>query len=461
VTRAGERGSEDLSRRLRQLPAVDRIAQTLDPDAAEVTRVSVARRAIDEARDRIRAGAEGSFEEVAARAQELIQESERSLLQPVINATGVLIHTNLGRVPLGQQQLEAVTRVAGTYSNLEYDLNVGHRGSRYVHTTSLIRSLTGAESALVVNNNAAAVLIALAALCQGREVLVSRGELIEIGGEFRVPDIMTASGAVLAEVGTTNRTRLEDYERAITSDTAAILKVHPSNYRLIGFTASVAAPDLARLARGRGVAFLHDIGSGLVEPPIEAGWLRGEPTVRAGVSDADIVTFSGDKLLGGPQAGVLAGRKKLIEKISKHPLMRAVRVDKMTLAALEKTLMMYLQGHRDRLPLWEMASAPVEELEARARGLITRLATTQASRVKAVTCRSVMGGGSLPGAEIDSWGVTLTHPSRSAAEIERNLRHGAPPIIARIEDDNVVLDLRTVSPQEDEEILQRLEKVLA
>jgi L-seryl-tRNA(Ser) seleniumtransferase len=460
MTQAGERGFEDLSRRLKELPAVDQIARTLDPNVPKETRVGVARRAIDEARDLIRAGGAGSFEEVAARAQELIVATDRSLLQPVINATGVLIHTNLGRVPLGAAQLDAVTTIAGTYSNLEYDLNAGRRGSRYVHARSLLQSLTAAESALVVNNNAAAVLVALAALCRGREVIVSRGELIEIGGEFRVPDVMTASGALLTEVGTTNRTHLEDYERAISSDTAAILKVHPSNYRLVGFTASVEARDLARLARGRGVTFLHDLGSGLVEAPSEAGWVSGEPTIRAAVADADIVTFSGDKLLGGPQAGVLAGRMGLVDQISKHPLMRAVRVDKMTLAALEVTLTMYLQGRGDLLPLWQMAIVPAKDLELRAHALVARVSAPGTSAVQATRCRSVTGGGSLPGAEVDSWGVALKHPSRSTAEIGRALRHGSPPIIGRIEDDRVILDLRTVAPEQDEQLASMLGSVL-
>jgi L-seryl-tRNA(Ser) seleniumtransferase len=450
-------GSEDLSRRLRELPSVDRVARSLMEDVAETTRTAVARRAIDEERDRIRRGGEGSsFENVMVRAEELLRDRDRARLQPLINATGVLIHTNLGRVPLGDRQLDAVKAVSENYSNLEYDIGTGRRGSRYAHATSLVAAITGAESGLVVNNNAAAVLVILAALCSGREVIVSRGELIEIGGEFRVPDVMASSGARLVEVGTTNRTHLADYERAISNDTAAILKVHPSNYRLVGFTAAVEARDLARLARGRKVPFLHDLGSGFLSAPPGASWAEAEPAVSAAIAEgADIVTFSGDKLLGGPQAGLIAGRNRLIDKISKHPLMRAVRVDKMTLAALEVTLAMYLEGEGDSLPLWRMAATPPEELEARARAVATRI-SGKGMHAEAVACRSVTGGGSLPGAEIDSWGVVLSHADRSAAELERNLRYGTPPVIARIDGDRVLLDLRTVAPYQDD-ILCRLD----
>jgi L-seryl-tRNA(Ser) seleniumtransferase len=454
-------GSEDLARRLRELPPVERVAGALDGTTPHETRIGVARRAIDDAREAIRAdGRSPSVEDIVTRAQEYLRAAARALLQPVINATGVLIHTNLGRVPLGAQQLDAVRAVAETYSNLEYDLDTGRRGSRYGHARALVATIAGAEAALVVNNNAAAVLVVLAALCSGREVIVSRGELIEIGGEFRVPDVMAASGARLVEVGTTNRTHLADYERAITSDTAAILKVHPSNYRLVGFTATVEAGALARLARGRGVAFLHDLGSGLVEVPPGAHWAAADPAVRDSVAEgADIVTFSGDKLLGGPQAGVIAGRHALIEKISKHPLLRAVRVDKMTLAALEATLAMYVGGEGDQLPLWQMAAAPLEGLEARARALADQVNADGAVTAVAAACRSVTGGGSLPGAEIDSWGVALRYPGRSTAELERALRHSTPPVIGRIEANRLLLDLRTVPARQDPTLLSILSEL--
>jgi L-seryl-tRNA(Ser) seleniumtransferase len=447
-------GFEDLPRRLRELPAVDRVARVLPETVPQDARTGASRRAIDEARDRIRAGdTDPSFDEVVARAGELLEAAGRTRLQPVINATGVLIHTNLGRVPLGARQLDAVRDIAASYSNLEYDVDSGRRGDRHQHARTLIASVTGAESALVVNNNAAAVLVVLAALCSGREVIVSRGELIEIGGEFRVPEVMAASGARLVEVGTTNRTHIADYERAISSETAAILKVHPSNYRLVGFTAAVEARELARLAKGRKVAFLHDLGSGLVQAPAEAPWAAVEPAVSAAVGEgADIVTFSGDKLLGGPQAGVVAGRRALIEKIAKHPLMRAVRVDKMTLAALEVTMAMYLEGNTDRLPLWQMATFPLDDLEARARTLAAQVRQHGGLSAEAAPCRSLTGGGSLPGTEIDSWAIALSASGRSADELARTLRRARPPVIARIEDDRLLLDLRTVIPTQDEAV---------
>ena len=396
-----------------------------------------------------------------AEARALLAEHDRSMLIPIINATGVLLHTNLGRAPLGPRQLEAVARVAGGYSNLEYDLSAGHRGSRYAHARRLLTALTGAEAALVTNNNAAAVLVTLATLAAGREVIISRGELIEIGGEFRIPDIMETSGANLVEVGTTNRTHLADYERAITADTAAILKVHPSNYRVVGFTTTVAPRDVARLARGRKICFIHDIGSGLVNASPSWG---AEPTVADALEDgADVVTFSGDKLLGGPQAGVIVGRAEQVEMIARHPLMRALRVDKMTLAALEETLRIYLEGAAHELPLWTMASASGEELESRANALASQLETVvgDAAKIEAVTHGSLAGGGSVPGAELASWAVAIAHATRSAAEIERSLRFGRPPVIARVEDDRVLVDLRTIAPSQDGVVAAAVSAALA
>jgi L-seryl-tRNA(Ser) seleniumtransferase len=373
-------------------------------------------------------------------------------LQPVINATGVLIHTNLGRVPLGPRQIEAVQAVAMGYSNLEYDVSTGRRGSRYSHAGALLTQLTGAEAALVVNNNAAAVLVTLAALCGGREVVISRGELIEIGGEFRIPEVMSSSGARLVEVGATNRTHLADYERAITPETAAILKVHPSNYRVVGFTASVEARELARLSRGRGVCFIHDVGSGLVAPGT-AEWTREEPSVSDSIEDgADIVTFSGDKLFGGPQAGVIAGRRDLVTKIERHPLMRALRVDKMTLAALEATALMHLRGETAEVPLWAMALTGSDELERRCRALAERLETAVGAggaKLEVVATEAVTGGGSLPGQTLPSWGLSIVHPELSSDEVARRLRRREPPVIVRVEDDRVVADLRTVPAEAD------------
>jgi L-seryl-tRNA(Ser) seleniumtransferase len=442
--------------RLRALPAVDRVVERLAAEIPHIVAAEAARVAIQEARTRVQAGADApGLDELVGAARELVERQRRGLLRPVINATGVLIHTNLGRAPLGEEQLAAVENVARSYSNLEYDLDEGRRGSRYSHARALLTALTGAESALVVNNNAAAVLLVLASLCASREVIISRGELIEIGGEFRIPDVMATSGARLVEVGTTNRTHMGDYERAITQDSAAILKVHPSNYRVVGFTASVPARELARLARGRGIMFFHDLGSGLVASPEDAEWTRNEPPVEAALADgADVVTFSGDKLLGGPQAGVIVGRADLIERIARHPLLRAVRPDKMTLAALEATLHIHLRGASSELPLWRMATSPTEKLETRARTLAEALSQLAGVKAEAVPTRAVTGGGSLPGGEIPSWAVAVTHAEKGAEDAERALRFGATPVIARIEDDRVLLDLRTVAASDDARLKQ-------
>jgi L-seryl-tRNA(Ser) seleniumtransferase len=463
-------GSEgDLQDRLRSLPGVDRVMEAIAASVPRARAAAAARRAIDEARAAIRAGAGAeSFDSVVKRASSILAEEGRAELGRVINATGVMIHTNLGRVPLGRVQLDAVAEIAGGYSNLEYDVARGRRGDRYSHASRLLCEATGAEAALVVNNNAAAVLLVLAALCGGRDVVISRGELIEIGGEFRIPDVLSASGARLVEVGTTNRTHLADYERAIGTDTAAILKVHPSNYRVVGFTATVEGRELARLARGRGVLFLHDLGSGLLDfsadTSAEASWLAAEPPVGLALSDgADLVTFSGDKLLGGPQCGVILGRAELVARLSGHPLLRALRVDKMTLAALEATLRSYLHGRAQELPLWRMALATGDELEARARSLAAALNDAVADegvKAEAVASRAVAGGGSLPGTDIPSWAVAVSHPERSAAEIERALRQGEPPVIGRIEDDLLLLDLRTVDPADDRRVAELVTEAL-
>ena len=461
----------ELNERMRRLPSVDRVVAAL-PELAPRVAAAAARHAVDGARRRVVAGEDApSLEGVADAARAWIAESRLRGLVPVVNATGVLIHTNLGRVPLGAEQLDAVTEVARGYSSLEYDVVEGRRGTRYGHASAAVAELTGAEDALVVNNCAAAVLLVLSTLCAGREVLISRGELIEIGGEFRIPEIMAASGARLVEVGTTNRTHLADYERAITPDTGAIFKVHPSNYRVVGFTAGVAARDLARLARGRGLPFVHDLGSGLVAAPVvewdgPAGW-EDEPLVPSAVRDgADLVTFSGDKLLGGPQAGVVAGRGELVARLSKSPLLRALRVDKMTLAALDVTLRMHLEGRGDAIPVWSMATTSPAELESRAQALANAIKESlgeagAAAKVEAVPLRSVAGGGSLPEAGLRSWGVAVGHPERGADEVAARLRMRTLPVVARIEDEKVLLDLRTVLPGHDAAVAAAVVEALA
>ncbi|HYZ46703.1 MAG TPA: L-seryl-tRNA(Sec) selenium transferase, partial [Actinomycetota bacterium] len=377
--------SEDVRKRLRALPAVDRVLDELRETPHRVA-LEAARRALEGARKDILRGAETpTLDAVIAQAKALLTERERAMLRSLLNATGVLVHTNLGRSPLGSEQLTAVAAIAGGYSNLEYDLDRGRRGSRYDHAQRLFTELTGAEACLVVNNNAAALLLVLASLCAGKEVVISRGELIEIGGEFRIPEVMEASGARLVEVGTTNRTHLVDYERAISPDTAAILKVHTSNYEIVGFTASVPARDLAKLASGRGLPLIYDLGSGLIGAPASVPQYSPEPPVDLAVSEgADVVTFSGDKLFGGPQAGIVVGRQHLVARLGKHPILRALRVDKMTLAALEATAAAYLEGTEEKLPLWQMALAPVEDIERRARSLVSALgASALATNLKA------------------------------------------------------------------------------
>ncbi|HEX2236031.1 MAG TPA: L-seryl-tRNA(Sec) selenium transferase [Actinomycetota bacterium] len=443
-----ERRSNEVRARLRALPSVDRVLGALTP-RRHAASVNAARRAIDEARAAVRSGAKApSFDDVVRRAEAIAVEDERAALRPVLNATGVLIHTNLGRAPLGARQLDAVARVSSGYSNLEYDLAAGARGTRYAHAVRSLTQLTGAEAALVVNNNAAAVLLVLSALCRNREVIVSRGELIEIGGEFRIPDVVAQSGARIVEVGTTNRTHLADYERAISADTAAILKVHPSNYRVVGFTKSVPGRELARLARGRGVLFVHDVGSGLLSELASSLDAPADPPVDVAVAEgADLVTFSGDKLFGGPQAGAIAGRADLVAQLARHPLLRALRVDKMTLAALEATARLHLEGRSREVPLWDMAAQPVEELARRARALAAELDERLGHaglKAEAVASRSVTGGGSMPEEDIASWAVALRHATAGAAELARALRAWDPPVVGRIEDGAVLLDLRTV-----------------
>ena len=378
-------------------------------------------------------------------------------LRPVINATGVIIHTNLGRAPLGAAAVARVAEIAAGYSNLEYDLDAGARSRRDVHAERLICRLTGAEAACVVNNNAAATLITLAALAAGREAVVSRGELVEIGGGFRVPEVMVQSGVVLREVGTTNRTRASDYAAAIGDRTAVILRVHPSNFRIEGFTERPTVGELSALARRFAIHLVDDLGSGRlgdVRHTAGAGndqaALRGEPEVCATLAEgADVVMFSGDKLLGGPQAGIIAGASGPIEKIRRHPLMRALRVDKMTYAALEATLLSYAVERTSDVPVARMIAASVGEIQARAAALAATLVngSLQASVIDGV---STIGGGSAPGAALPTRLLRLHHGTLGANQLESRLRHLDPPVIARIEHDRVVLDLRTVPPAQDE-----------
>ena len=408
--------------------------------AADLLRASLAHR--DAPLD---AAAEVERLAVAALAQRM-----SGSLRPVINATGVILHTNLGRAPLSREAAARVAALAAGYTNLEYDLGTGARGRRDVHAEALICRLTGAEAAVVVNNNAAATLLTLAALARGREVIVSRGELVEIGGGFRVPDVMAQSGAVLREVGTTNRTRAADYAAAIGDRTAAILRVHPSNFRIEGFTERPSLEDLVALGRRFTIPVIEDLGSGLLIDGLAP--LRQEPRVAESVgAGADVVMFSGDKLLGGPQSGLIVGRRGLLEAVRKHPLMRAFRVDKMTYAALEATLLAYVAGRPDEIPAIRMISMTAEDVGARAARL-GELISSGRLTTTVVEGASTIGGGSAPGSTIPTRLLRLSHGSLTADALAERLRTLDPPIVARIEDDHVVLDLRTVSEEQDEAI---------
>ncbi|HZV50157.1 MAG TPA: L-seryl-tRNA(Sec) selenium transferase [Candidatus Dormibacteraeota bacterium] len=366
-------------------------------------------------------------------------------LRRVINATGVVLHTNLGRAPLSAAAAAAAAEVAAGYSNLELDLESGRRGSRHDLVSDLLRRLTGAEAALVVNNNAAAVLLTLTALARRREVVVSRGQLVEIGGAFRMPDVMRQSGARMVEVGTTNRTRVGDYEAAVGPRTAALLHVHTSNFRLSGFTESTPLAEMAEVARRHRLLLLDDLGSGALDP------IADEPLVADSVAVCDVVTFSGDKLLGGPQAGIVLGRAEAIQRLARHPLARAVRVDKMTLAALEVTLRQRLLGERS--PVARMLAAGPEELRRRAAQLMVRL------REREVACRlepgaSAAGGGSLPERDLPTWLLVIEGP---ASRLAAALRRGEPPVLARVENDRCCVDPRTLLPGEDDLLLDAIE----
>ncbi len=407
----------------------------------------------------IRAGNTGLMptdaEWYAHAVEERLQRATQPSLCDVINATGVVLHTNLGRAPLAAPALEAMTRVARDYSNLEYDLGAGRRGSRYVHCRELLRSLTGAEAALVVNNNAAALVLTLNTIALQRGVLISRGELVEIGDTFRIAEIIQRSGALPVEVGATNRTHFADYANAVTG-AAAILKVHPSNYQTTGFVASVPAEELAGLARSAAVAFVHDLGSGLLESLADLG-LSGEPTVaQALAAGADIVTMSGDKLLGGPQAGIILGRAELIAAIKRNPLCRALRVDKLTLSALEATLHCYVRGTaRSDIPVLRMIAADAPELRARAERVATALQTAGIP-VSVLPGTSAIGGGAFPGAELPTSLIAVAEPNDAAARIEERLRAGTPAVVARIMNQQVLIDLRTVPAEQEVVLIARI-----
>jgi L-seryl-tRNA(Ser) seleniumtransferase len=425
---------------LRDLPSVDELARRVDDPLA----IDAARRVIDAARDEIRAGRDPG--DLSARLHAELASAREPRLRRVLNATGVIVHTNLGRAPLADTALERVAAVARGYSNLEYDLSTGARGSRQDHCVDILRRLTGAEAALVVNNNAGAVLLALAALAEGREVVVSRGELIEIGDGFRIPEVLARSGARLVEIGTTNRTRVSDYERAIGADTALLLRVHQSNFRVVGFAEQPQTRELARVAREHGLPLVDDLGSGsLLDLP-------GEPTAREALAaGADLVCFSGDKLLGGPQAGIVVGRAELVERLRRHPLQRALRVDKLTLAALEGMLALYLDPQRALVdvPVLRALHEPVESVRARA----TRLAGLVGGTVEETVAR--VGGGALPLAELPSLACAVEE------ELAEPLRRGDPPVVGIVRDGRCLLDCRTLTDGEADEVADAVARARA
>jgi L-seryl-tRNA(Ser) seleniumtransferase len=393
---------------------------------------------------------------IEAAAEARLGEQFRRSLEPVINATGVILHTNLGRAPLGAAAIDRIVEIARGYSTLEYDAATGVRGRRDRHAEALLKHLTGAQAAVVVNNNAAATLLVLAALAAGREVIVSRGELVEIGGGFRVPDVMAQSGAVLREVGTTNKTRAADYAAAIGERTALILRVHPSNFRIDGFTERPSLGELVEIGRRFGVPVAEDLGSGHLggagsPHPLD----RIEPAVRDAVAaGVDICCFSGDKLLGGPQAGIIIGREEIVERVRRHPLMRALRVDKLTYAALEATLAEYAAGRASAtIPVQRMLTMGADEIRVRAEALAARLNAIDGWRAELRAGASAVGGGSAPGVELATWLVAIEKRGLTPDALEERLRRLTPPVVARIERDRVLLDLRTVVPDQDQTLL--------
>ena len=453
---------------LRLLPSIDELLQSsggagLIAQYSRGMTLRAIRAALAQARLDIFNGSTcPSSEQLLASAEQTLQQVMQPHLRSVINATGVIINTNLGRSPLSQEALQAVQQVAGGYSNLEYDVEAGKRGSRHTHVTALLRELTGAEAALVTNNNAAAVLLALSTLAMGREVIISRGQLVEIGGGFRVPDVMRQSGCLLVEVGTTNRTRVSDYEAALSERSAVLLTVHPSNFVISGFTESTPVAALAELAHRHNLPVMDDLGSGCLLDSAQYG-LAHEPMPQESLAaGADVVCFSGDKLLGGPQAGILVGKAEILERIAKNPLMRAMRIDKMTLAALEATLRHYQRDEAaQHIPIWRMIAARPERIASRAARWAHKL---QAQGIAARTQRgeSTVGGGSLPGETLPTslLAIDAAGVSPSLDDLARQLRMRNIPIITRILRDTLLLDPRTVLEEQDKEVVLGLLEVL-
>jgi L-seryl-tRNA(Ser) seleniumtransferase len=465
--------SADQTDLLRQLPSVDelltqprlaslakRVDRTLLLEVTRATLADLRAKIVADQQTVVLSLDPASLEDhITSAVEQILSRS----LQPVINATGVILHTNLGRAPLTESAIEEFRRTATHYSNLEYDLEAGARGKRDVHTAQLLERLTGAESAIVVNNCAAAVLLVLAALAKGGEVIVSRGELIEIGDGFRIPEIMAESGATLREVGTTNRTRVADYERAINEETRLLLRVHPSNFQITGFAEKPTLEELAALSQRTSLPLIEDLGSGCLVDLSAAG--ISEPLVRhsidAGVS---VVMFSGDKLLGGPQAGIIAGKKEIVTRVRRHPLFRALRVDKLTTAALEATLGAYLRAELDEIPALRMIRMTSQELKRRAENFLRELTPELPlgeAELEVADGASLAGGGSTPAQSLPTKIIRIASARHSAAQLEQRLRRSAGiSVIARVEDDHLILDLRTVFPEQEPQLVKALAAAL-
>ena len=438
-----------MSSTFRGIPSVDAVLGELRSNGSwpHALAVEAARTAIERAREAVKEGAEApSVATITADAEGMLEELARPSLRRVVNATGVILQTNLGRAPLSERAMAAMAEAARDYTNLEFDVAKGSRGSRHEHVRDLLRRTTGADDGLAVNNNAAALLMALQVFARGGEVIVSRGEAVEIGGRFRIPDVLRESGAELVEVGTTNRTYVEDYANAIGAETAAILRVHRSNFQVTGFTARPELGDLAALAREHGVLLLDDLGSGCLVETTDYG-VEHEPTVRESLeAGADLTLFSGDKLLGGPQCGLIVGQGELVATLRRHPLARALRVDKLTIAALNATLMAYVGGtEREEIPVWRMLALEREQLEPRAR------TWAEAGGGRVVESRSMIGGGAAPGAGRTTWCAAL-QGEQGGEGLARSLREADPPIVARVEAGETLLDPRTVAESDDEHV---------
>jgi L-seryl-tRNA(Ser) seleniumtransferase len=452
---------------LRRLPSVDKVIsderiKQLRVHYPHDLIVNLVRQCLEDARLSItRGGPSPSLDKIIDSIQSELQALEQLSLRPVINASGIILHTNLGRAPLSKEARTAMEEVAAGYCNLEFDLDRGARGSRDVHIEKLLCQLTGAESAMVVNNNASAVLLALTVLAKRKEVVVSRGQAVEIGGGFRIPDVMRQSGAKLIEIGTTNCTYINDYEQAISPRTAALLRVHTSNFRVEGFTNSVAIEEMVALGKKHDIPVLDDLGSGCLLDTTAFG-LAGEPMVQQSVSlGVELACFSGDKLIGGPQAGIIVGRKALVDKLKRHALARAVRIDKIRLAGLAATLIHYLKGEAlEKIPIWRMISAPLDEIDRRAR----LWAKALGDLAQVVEGETMIGGGSLPGSTLQTRLVAIGGKQgrgNIAPALARKLRHNVPPVIGRISDDVLLLDPRTVLDEEDNIVLQALKTAIA